>query len=150
MNWKSYLVTMLLFNFIGIVFVYAIQRLQSILPFNPQAFASVTPDLAFNTATSFATNSNWQAYGGESSLSYLTQMLALTVQNFLSAASGMAILVAMIRGIVRHETNNLGNFWVDMVRTTCYSKSQVHAKRECIASHDLCSTDRRCRKSASY
>jgi K+-transporting ATPase ATPase A chain len=120
MNWKRYLFSMLLFNFLGIIFVYVIQRLQHILPLNPQGFAGVTPDLSFNTAASFVTNTNWQAYSGESSLSYLTQMLALTVQNFLSAATGLAILIAMIRGFVRHETSNLGNFWVDTVRSIYY------------------------------
>jgi K+-transporting ATPase ATPase A chain len=120
MSWKSYLAAMLLFNLLGIVFIYAILRLQHILPFNPQGFPAITPDLSFNVATSFTTNTNWQAYTGESTLSYSTQMLALTVQNFLSAASGIAILVAMIRGIVRHESNTLGNFWVDVVRSIYY------------------------------
>jgi K+-transporting ATPase ATPase A chain len=120
MNWKQYLVTMLIFNFFGVLLVYAIQRLQAMLPLNPQAFAAVSPDLSFNTATSFVTNTNWQAYGGESTLSYLTQMLGLTVQNFLSAASGMTLVVVMARGIVRHETEQLGNFWVDAVRSIYY------------------------------
>jgi K+-transporting ATPase ATPase A chain len=120
MNWKNYLFAMLIFNFAGIVFVYLIQRLQGILPLNPQGFSGVEPALAFNTAASFTTNTDWQAYSGESSLSYLTQMLALTVQNFLSAATGMAIVVALIRGITRQETVNLGNFWTDVVRGTLY------------------------------
>lgn len=120
MTWKGYLAAMLIFNLLGILFVYAIQRLQVFLPLNPQHFPSVSPDLAFNTAVSFVTNTNWQAYAGENTLSYLTQMLALTVQNFLSAATGMALLIALIRGLVRHETDKLGNFWVDTVRGTLY------------------------------
>jgi K+-transporting ATPase ATPase A chain len=120
MNWKSYLSAMLVFNLLGIVTLYLLQRLQVHLPLNPQHFSSVAPDLAFNTAASFATNTNWQAYAGESTLSYLTQMLGLTVQNFLSAATGMALLIALIRGLTRQETSNLGNFWVDTVRGTLY------------------------------
>lgn len=120
MGWKSYLLAMLIFNFIGIVLTYAIQRLQAYLPLNPQNFPAVPPTLAFNTAISFTTNTNWQAYSGETSLSYLTQMLALTVQNFVSAATGMALLMALIRGIARHEGHALGNFWVDMIRSVLY------------------------------
>jgi potassium-transporting ATPase potassium-binding subunit len=120
MDWQTYLSTMLFFNLFGLLAVYAFQRLQFYLPLDPQAFTAVSPDLAFNTASSFVTNTNWQAYGGETTLSYCTQMLALTVQNFLSAATGMSLLVAMIRGIVRHETTSLGNFWVDTVRGTLY------------------------------
>jgi potassium-transporting ATPase potassium-binding subunit len=120
MNWKSYLAAMLIFNLLGIVLLYVIQRLQFMLPYNPQHFAAVSPDLAFNIAISFATNSDWQAYTPESSMSYLTQMLGFTVQNFLSAASGIALLVALIRGIIRHETSGLGNYWVDMVRGIFY------------------------------
>ena len=96
------------------------QRLQQWLPLNPQAMAAVSPDSAFNTATSFATNTNWQGYGGESTMSYLTQMLALAVQNFVSAATGMAVLVALIRGFARKEASGIGNFWTDLVRTTVY------------------------------
>src|SRR5215475_12713981 len=92
-NWVSYAVGMLLFNFVGFLAVYALQRLQGVLPLNPQGFGAVTPDSSFNTAVSFATNTNWQGYGGETTMSYLTQMLALTVQNFVSAATGMAVLV---------------------------------------------------------
>jgi K+-transporting ATPase ATPase A chain len=110
----------MLFNVLGILVVYAIQRLQSFLPFNPMAMSAVSPDSSFNTAMSFATNTNWQGYGGESTMSYLAQMLALTVQNFLSAATGMAVLVALIRGFVQKQTKTLGNFWVDLVRTTLY------------------------------
>jgi len=120
MDWKHYLTAMLIFNLLGVLAVYAIQRLQFYLPLNPQSFVAVSPDLAFNTAASFATNTDWQAYAGESTLSYLTQMLALTVQNFFSAATGMSLLVAFIRGLTRHETVGLGNFWVDTVRSILY------------------------------
>jgi len=120
MNWKQYLFAMLLFNFLGLLTVYALQRLQFYLPLNPQGFAGVPADLAFNTTVSFTTNTNWQAYGGETTMSYVTQMLALTVQNFLSAATGMSLLIALIRGISQHETSQLGNFWVDSVRGTFY------------------------------
>ena len=120
MNWKTYAVAMLVFNLLGILVVYAIQRLQGHLPFNPMAQTPVTPDSSFNTAVSFATNTNWQGYGGESTMSYLSQMLALTVQNFLSAATGMAVLVAMVRGFARKKMDGIGNFWVDLVRTTLY------------------------------
>lgn len=120
MDWKEYLGAMLLFNFLGLLGVYLIQRLQFFLPLNPQHFSSVSPAIAFNTAASFVTNTDWQAYAGESTMSYLTQMLAFTVQNFLSAATGMSLLIALIRGLSRHETVNLGNFWVDMVRGIFY------------------------------
>ncbi len=119
-DWKQYALAVLLFNFTGLVVVYLLQRLQPVLPLNPQGFASVSPDSAFNTAVSFATNTNWQGYGGETTMSYLTQMLGLAVQNFVSAASGMAVLVALIRGFVRRETTGLGNFWVDLARSTLY------------------------------
>lgn len=120
MGWKTYLLAMLVCNLFGLLVVYGLQRFQAYLPLNPQHFPGVNPDLAFNTAVSFATNTNWQAYTGESSLSYLTQMMGLTVQNFLSAATGMALLMALIRGIVRHDGVKLGNYWVDMVRGTLY------------------------------
>lgn len=120
MNWINYLSAMLVFNLLGLVIVYIIQRLQFYLPLNPQHFPGVSPNIAFNTATSFATNTNWQAYAGETTLSYFTQMIALTVQNFVSAATGMSLLVALIRGLARHETQNLGNFWVDTVRGILY------------------------------
>ena len=120
MDWKRYLVAMLIFNGFGLLAVYLVQRLQGYLPFNPQGFFAPSPDLAFNTAVSFATNTNWQSYSGEESLSYFTQMTALTTQNFLSAATGMALLMAFIRGIARHERKNLGNFWVDIVRGVLY------------------------------
>ena len=120
MSWKGYAVAMLLFNSIGIVVAYALQRLQTHLPLNPMSMSGVTPDLAFNTAVSFATNTNWQSYGGETTLSYLTQMAGLTVQNFLSAATGMAVLVALIRGFIQKKVETVGNFWVDLVRSTLY------------------------------
>jgi len=120
MGWKTYAVTMLLFNLAGLLAVYALQRLQSVLPLNPQQLGAVSPDSSFNTAVSFATNTNWQGYGGETTMSYLTQMLGLTVQNFVSAATGMAILVALIRGFARRSTATIGNLWVDMTRTTLY------------------------------
>jgi len=120
MSWKTYAVAMMLFNILGIVVVYALQRVQSSLPLNPMSMPPVAPDLAFNTAVSFATNTNWQSYGGETTLSYLTQMLGLTVQNFVSAATGMAILVALIRGFIRKQAETIGNFWVDLTRTTLY------------------------------
>ncbi|HSB66651.1 MAG TPA: potassium-transporting ATPase subunit KdpA [Anaerolineales bacterium] len=120
MDWKVYAIAMLVFNLIGLLVVYALQRLQYLLPLNPQGMAAVTPDSSFNTAVSFATNTNWQGYGGETTMSYLTQMLGLTVQNFVSAATGMAVLVAFIRALVRHSTKGLGNFWVDLTRSTLY------------------------------
>ena len=120
MGWKTYAIAMLLFNLFGFLAVYALQRLQGVLPFNPQGFGAVTPDSSFNTAVSFATNTNWQGYGGEVTMSYLTQMLALTVQNFVSAATGMAVLVAFIRALARHTAQTIGNFWVDLTRSTLY------------------------------
>lgn len=120
MNWKVYTVAMLLFNLAGLLVVYLLQRLQGVLPLNPQALPAITPDSSFNTAVSFATNTNWQGYGGETTMSYLTQMAGLTVQNFVSAAAGMATLVALIRGLSRRSTQMIGNFWVDMVRSTLY------------------------------
>jgi potassium-transporting ATPase potassium-binding subunit len=120
MGWRKYTVAVLLFNGLGVVVVYAILRLQDILPLNPQHFAANSPELAFDTATSFATNTNWQSYGGESTMSYFSQMTALTVQNFISAASGMAVLVALIRGLARRTSATIGNFWFDLVRSTLY------------------------------
>lgn len=120
MNWQNYTIAMLMFNFAGLLAVYALQRWQDLLPLNPQDLGSITPDSAFNTAISFASNTNWQSYGGETTMSYLTQMIGLAVQNFVSAASGMATLVALIRGLARHSAQTIGNFWVDMVRTTLY------------------------------
>ncbi len=123
MNWKTYALAFLLFNGIGLFVVYALQRLQTSLPLNQgEQFLTtpMTPSSAFNTATSFATNTNWQGYGGEMTMTYFTQMLGLTVQNFVSAASGMAVLVALIRGFSRRTTTNIGNFWVDLTRSTLY------------------------------
>ncbi len=120
MTWKTYALAMLAFNVAGILVVYGILRLQAVLPLNPESQVAVSPDLAFNTAVSFGSNTNWQSYGGESTLSYFSQMAALTVQNFVSAAAGMACLVALIRGIARKKTDTLGSFWVDMTRSTLY------------------------------
>lgn len=120
MNWKSYAIAAMLFNVLGLIVVYALQRFQAVLPLNPMHLAAVSPDSSFNTATSFATNTNWQGYSGEVTMSYLTQMVGLTVQNFVSAATGMAVLVAVIRGFARKQTENIGNFWVDLVRSTLY------------------------------
>ncbi|HKR35066.1 MAG TPA: potassium-transporting ATPase subunit KdpA [Steroidobacteraceae bacterium] len=119
-NWKRYTLDVLLFNLVGFIFVYLLQRMQGVLPLNPQGFGAITPDSSFNTAVSFVSNTNWQGYGGEATMSYLTQMLGLGVQNFVSAASGMAVLVALIRGFVRKQTASLGNFWVDLTRSTVY------------------------------
>ncbi len=120
MTWKTYAVAMFVFNMLGVLAVYLLQRLQGVLPLNPQGFGAVTPDSSFNTATSFATNTNWQGYGGEATMSYLTQMLGMTVQNFVSCATGMAVLVALIRGIRQKTFDRLGNFWVDLTRSTLY------------------------------
>jgi K+-transporting ATPase ATPase A chain len=119
-NWKQYAFAALLFNAVGFAFVYMLQRAQGLLPLNPQGFGAVSPDSAFNTAISFASNTNWQGYGGESTMSYLTQMLGLGVQNFVSAAGGMAVLIALIRGFARRQATGLGNFWVDLTRSTLY------------------------------
>ncbi|MBL0348389.1 potassium-transporting ATPase subunit KdpA [Candidatus Villigracilis affinis] len=120
MDWKVYAIAMLTFNVLGLFFVYALQRLQGVLPLNPQGLGAVSADSSWNTAVSFASNTNWQGYGGEVTMSYLTQMLGLSVQNFVSAAAGMAVLVAFIRGIVRHTSKAIGNFWVDLTRSTLY------------------------------
>ena len=120
MGWKTYALAMLLFNFAGFLVLYLLQRLQGGLPLNPQGLGAVSPDSSFNTAVSFATNTNWQGYGGETTMSYLTQMLGMTVQNFVSAAMGMAVLVALIRGLARRSAQTIGNFWVDLTRTTLY------------------------------
>jgi len=120
MTWRQYAIAMLVFNLLGIFAVYGLQRSQHLLPLNPAAMPAVTPDSSFNTAVSFATNTNWQGYGGEATMSYLTQMLGLTVQNFVSAAAGMAVLVALIRGFTRKQSAGIGNFWVDLTRSTLY------------------------------
>ncbi len=120
MRWQTYAWAMMLFNLAGLLVVYALQRFQGLLPLNPQSLGPVSPDSAFNTAVSFATNTNWQGYGGETTMSHSTQMLGLTVQNFLSAATGMAVLVAFIRGLARRSAQTIGNFWVDLTRSTLY------------------------------
>ena len=120
MGWIRYTVAIIAFNVLGVVFTYAVQRLQGGLPLNPQAFGAVAPDSAFNTAISFVTNTNWQGYGGESTMGYLTQMLTLAAQNFLSAATGMAVVFALIRGFARHSAQTVGNAWVDLTRITLY------------------------------
>ncbi|HEY0767179.1 MAG TPA: potassium-transporting ATPase subunit KdpA [Steroidobacteraceae bacterium] len=120
MDWQQYAIALLLFNVLGALAVYALQRWQALLPLNPQKFPSVSPDSSFNTAVSFITNTNWQGYSGESAMSYLTQMAGLAVQNFLSAASGIAVAIALIRGLARHSCATIGNLWVDMTRTVLY------------------------------
>jgi K+-transporting ATPase ATPase A chain len=120
MGWKRYAIAMLAFNVAGLALVYLLQRTQQWLPLNPQHFGAVEPGLAMNTAISFASNTNWQAYGGESTMSYFTQATGLAVQNFLSAATGIAVLVALVRGFVRRGADAVGNFWVDMTRATLY------------------------------
>jgi len=119
-DWRQYTWAMLLFSLVGCLFTYAILRLQHLLPLNPQGFGPVSPDLAFNTAVSFTTNTNWQNYTGESTMSYLSQMVALVIHNFTSAATGIAIAAAVVRGLARHTTKLLGNFWVDLVRVSYY------------------------------
>jgi K+-transporting ATPase ATPase A chain len=120
MPWTRYAVALLSFNALGVVVVYLVQRLQVWLPLNPQAFANVVPDSAFNTAVSFVTNTNWQGYSGESTMSYFTQLLTLAVQNFFSAATGIAVAFALIRGFARRSAQGIGNFWVDLTRSTLY------------------------------
>jgi len=120
MDWKEYALALLLFNTLGAIAVYLLQRLQPWLPLDPQQFAGVSPDSSFNTAVSFVTNTNWQGYSGESTMSYLTQMAGLAVQNFLSAAAGIVVAIALIRGLARHNTKTIGNCWVDLTRATLY------------------------------
>jgi K+-transporting ATPase ATPase A chain len=120
MKWTEYAVAVLVFNLIGLIAVYALQRFQHLLPLNPAQLGAVSPDSSWNTAVSFATNTNWQGYGGESTMSYLTQMLGLAVQNFVSAASGIAVLAALIRGFARKQVETIGNFWADLTRSTLY------------------------------
>ena len=120
MGWKRYALALLLFNALGALAVYLLQRLQLWLPLNPQHFANVSPDSSFNTAVSFITNTNWQGYSGESTMSYLTQMAGLAVQNFLSAATGIVVAIALVRGLARHSSKSIGNFWVDLTRCTLY------------------------------
>lgn len=120
MNWRQYALAVLAFSLVGFAVVYALQRLQLWLPLNPQQMPNVTPDSSFNTAISFVTNTNWQGYGGEATMSYLSQMLGLGVQNFVSAASGIAVVFALIRGFARHSAQTVGNFWADLYRSTVY------------------------------
>ena len=120
MTWKKYAVSVMIFSSIGLVFLFLLQLLQGVLPGNPQHLSGVKWDLAFNTSASFITNTNWQAYSGESTLSYLTQALGLTVQNFVSAATGIAVLFALIRGFIKVKSSGLGSFWVDLTRIVVY------------------------------
>jgi len=120
MGWKRYALAVIVVNVLGALAVYALQRAQQWLPLNPQGFGAITPDSSFNTAISFVSNTNWQGYSGESTMSYLTQMLGLAVQNFLSAATGIAVVIALIRGFARHSASTIGNFWVDFTRATVY------------------------------
>ncbi|AUT68901.1 potassium-transporting ATPase subunit KdpA [Paraburkholderia hospita] len=120
MSWKHYAIATLAFNLLGVAFLYVLLRVQGLLPGNPQQFSAMTVDGAFNTAISFVTNTNWQDYSGEQTLSYLTQMLGLTVQNFLSAATGIVVVIALVRGFARHTAKTIGNFWVDITRVTLY------------------------------
>jgi K+-transporting ATPase ATPase A chain len=120
MRWSSYAGALLVFNVLGLLVVYALQRAQEALLLNPDGLAAVAPDLALNTAISFTSNTNWQAYSGETTLSYAVQMLGLTVQNFVSAATGIAVLVALIRGLTRRQSPGVGNFWADLTRSTLY------------------------------
>src|SRR5580698_9250729 len=119
-GWKQYTFAMLIFSLVSCLFTYAILRLQQFLPLNPQKFGALSPHLAFNTAVSFTTNTNWQSYGGESTMSYLSQMVALAIHNFFSAAVGIAVAAALVRGIARQSARTVGNFWVDTVRVTYY------------------------------
>jgi K+-transporting ATPase ATPase A chain len=119
-RWTTYAVAMLMFSLVGCLLLYGIERIQSILPFNSQGMSDVAPDLAFNTAVSFTTNTNWQAYGGETTMSYLVQMAGLTVHNFVSAATGIALALAFIRGFARNSSQTLGNFWADLTRCVLY------------------------------
>jgi K+-transporting ATPase ATPase A chain len=114
MTWRQYTTALLAFSLVGVLAVYGVQRFQGLLPLNPEEFPAVTPDSAFNTSVSFVTNTNWQGYSGESTMSYLTQAVALTVQNFASAAAGMAVLIALIRGFTRRQSPTIGNFWLDL------------------------------------
>jgi len=119
-NWKQYAVALFVFSLVSLLFTYAVLRLQHLLPLNPQGFGPMSPDLAINTAVSFTTNTNWQSYGGESTLSYFSQMVGLTLHNFISAAAGIAVAAALVRGLSRHSARTIGNFWVDLVRINLY------------------------------
>jgi K+-transporting ATPase ATPase A chain len=119
-HWLTYAVAVLLFSLVGFVSLYALQRLQGVLPFNPQGQGAIEPSSAFNTSVSFVTNTNWQSYVPETTMSYLVQMAGLTVHNFVSAATGIALALALIRGFARREAKTIGNFWVDLTRSTLY------------------------------
>jgi K+-transporting ATPase ATPase A chain len=119
-SWKHYVISLFMFSLVSLLFTYAVLRLQNVLPLNPQGFGPLSPDLAFNTAVSFATNTNWQNYGGESTMSYFSQMVGLTLHNFISAAAGIAVAAALVRGLSRHNAKTIGNFWVDLVRINLY------------------------------
>ena len=125
MDWRHYALAILLFNLLGALALYALQRVQVALPLNPQDMAEVSADSAFNSAVSFATNTNWQGYAGESTMSYLTQMLGLGIQNFLSAATGIVVVIALIRGFARRTTTTIGNAWVDLTRITQIGRAHV-------------------------
>jgi K+-transporting ATPase ATPase A chain len=120
MTWKHYTIALMSFNILGVMVVFLLQKLQLALPLNPQQLTNISTDSAFNTAISFVTNTNWQGYAGETTMSYFSQMLALTVQNFFSAATGIAVAIALIRGFSRHSSQTIGNFWVDVTRSTLY------------------------------
>ena len=120
MDWKAYAMALLLFNLVGVLALYLLQRCQALLPLNPQHFPNIAADSAFNTAISFVTNTSWQGYAGEATMSHLSQMFGIAVQSFLSAASGIAVLLALIRGLARHDTGTIGNAWVDITRSTLY------------------------------
>ena len=119
-GWLQYTLSLLIFSLVGMIFTYVVLRLQYYLPLNPQKLPGLRPDLAFNTAASFTTNTNWQSYGGESTMSYFSQMVALTLHNFLSAATGIAVAAALVRGLARQTAKTLGNFWVDVIRINLY------------------------------
>ena len=144
-HWLTYTVAMLLFHVGGFLIIYGLMRLQALLPFNPQDQSAVAQDLSFNTAISFITNTNWQNYGGESTLSYLVQMLGLTHQNFLSAATGIALAVALIRGFSRSSMRTIGNFWVDVTRSTLYVLLPICIVTRCFSFGRACR-----RRSAPY
>ena len=119
-NWLNYAVALLIFNLAGMILLFAILTLQAAMPLNPQHLGPMAPDLALNTAVSFVTNTSWQAYAGETTLSYFSQMAGITAQSFLSAATGMAVAIAMVRGFARHRGETIGNAWVDLTRATLY------------------------------
>ena len=138
-DWKQYTFAMLIFSLVSCLFTYAILRLQEYLPLNPQKLGALSQHLAFNTAVSFTTNTNWQSYGGESTMSYFSQMVALAIHNFFSAAVGIAVAAALVRGIARHTAQTIGNFWVDLTRITYYLLLPiclVLAVVLCVAGHD--------------